>query len=172
MSYINNLHPDDHKDLYGIIEKVIAKMMPLWNMTLTGLKRIFYLEQRIRYDAPSGSPYFEYRCPEDQRPHVRPGHFYDEDVYNMRKWEKENRIYVQPEPGEFSSRGREYLPSDTSKGVDLFQDFQREGLQIIVKLASIELSPEKPEYKGGSWHVEGQLVIPLTLTDTLHQATC
>ncbi|KAL2802072.1 hypothetical protein BJX63DRAFT_415975 [Aspergillus granulosus] len=30
-------------------------------------------------------------------------------------------------------------------------------LQVIVKLANIELTPEKPEYDGGSWHVEGQL---------------
>ena len=30
-------------------------------------------------------------------------------------------------------------------------------LHIIVKLASIHLTPEKPEYEGGSWHVEGQL---------------
>ncbi|KAL2842538.1 hypothetical protein BJY01DRAFT_264474 [Aspergillus pseudoustus] len=30
-------------------------------------------------------------------------------------------------------------------------------LQVIVKLANIELTPEKPEYAGGSWHVEGQL---------------
>ncbi|QUC17481.1 uncharacterized protein UV8b_01722 [Ustilaginoidea virens] len=30
-------------------------------------------------------------------------------------------------------------------------------LQVIVKLASIHLTPEKPAYDGGSWHVEGQL---------------
>jgi hypothetical protein len=29
---------------------------------------------------------------------------------------------------------------------------------VIVKLANIELTPEKPEYEGGSWHIEGQLV--------------
>jgi hypothetical protein len=28
-------------------------------------------------------------------------------------------------------------------------------LQIIVKLANIELTPENPTYNGGSWHVEG-----------------
>lgn len=36
-------------------------------------------------------------------------------------------------------------------------DFRDEGLQVIVKLASIELTPEKPTYGGGSWHVEGLL---------------
>ncbi len=28
-------------------------------------------------------------------------------------------------------------------------------LQVICKLANIELTPEKPDYTGGSWHVEG-----------------
>lgn len=36
-------------------------------------------------------------------------------------------------------------------------DFRDEGLQIIVKLSSIELTPEKPQYEGGNWHIEGML---------------
>ena len=27
-------------------------------------------------------------------------------------------------------------------------------MQVIVKLANIHLTPEKPDYKGGSWHIE------------------
>jgi hypothetical protein len=42
--------------------------------------------------------------------------------------------------------------------VDLARDYAKRGLQIIVKLANIHLTPEKPEYAGGTWHVEGQLV--------------
>lgn len=42
--------------------------------------------------------------------------------------------------------------------VDLKKDYGERGLQIIVKLANIHLTPEKPRYEGGSWHVEGQLV--------------
>jgi Protein of unknown function (DUF4246) len=30
-SYINNLHPERHKDLYGVIEDIIAVAIPLWN---------------------------------------------------------------------------------------------------------------------------------------------
>jgi hypothetical protein len=30
-------------------------------------------------------------------------------------------------------------------------------VQVIVKYASIVLTPESPDYKGGSWHVEGML---------------
>jgi len=46
-SYINNLHPQRHKDIYGIIEKIIAKVIPLWNMTLTPLQEGFTTPPRI-----------------------------------------------------------------------------------------------------------------------------
>lgn len=35
----------------------------------------------------------------------------------------------------------------------LAQRFKDSGLQIIVKMASIELTPEKPEFPAGGWHV-------------------
>jgi hypothetical protein len=43
---------------------------------------------------------------------------------------------------------------------DLKRDYRERGLQVIVKLANIELAPEKAEYHGSTWHVEGQLVRP------------
>lgn len=39
----------------------------------------------------------------------------------------------------------------------LFTKFRQTGLQVIVKMASIELTPEKPDFAQGSWHVEGQM---------------
>ena len=56
-----------------------------------------------------------------------------------------------PEPGVFQ-------PLEEPPLFDLRKEFAANGLQIIVKLANIELTPEKPEYEGGTWHVEGQLV--------------
>nr|OQO25765.1 hypothetical protein B0A51_05975 [Rachicladosporium sp. CCFEE 5018] len=38
--------------------------------------------------------------------------------------------------------------------VRLEGDFQEKGLQVIVKLAGIELTPEKPVFEGGNWHLE------------------
>lgn len=35
-------------------------------------------------------------------------------------------------------------------------DFRGKTMQIIVKLANIMLTPEKPAYGGGTWHVEGR----------------
>lgn len=39
--------------------------------------------------------------------------------------------------------------------VNLEKDFRDRGLQVIIKISGIELTPEKPSYAGGSWHVEG-----------------
>jgi len=101
----------------------------------------------------------------------------DEDVElgDALKW-KFNRLrgILHPEPGV----GRETYPYDDWKAgrstkfrqtlsgprkdllnhdyyqVKLENEFRDRGLQVIVKLASVELTPEKPEYSGGDWHLE------------------
>jgi hypothetical protein len=55
-SYINNLHPDKHRDLYMIIQQIIAKAIPLWNMTLTPLKEMYSEWHRIEYDSVEYEP--------------------------------------------------------------------------------------------------------------------
>ncbi|KAH9896247.1 hypothetical protein F4778DRAFT_783527 [Xylariomycetidae sp. FL2044] len=66
-----------------------------------------------------------------------------------KKWE-EIRDPVLPEPRGFL--GTTYGPSQR-----LRDDFADRGLQIIVKMASIELTPEKPKLPEGGWHVEGMM---------------
>jgi hypothetical protein len=51
-----------------------------------------------------------------------------------------------PEPSGF--RPPNYEPAEK-----LATKFKDSGLQVIVKMASIELTPEKPEFPMGSWHV-------------------
>ena len=58
----------------------------------------------------------------------------------------------QPEPEKFEP------PIKPDPTIDLKGDYAKSGLQVIVKLANIHLTPENPSYEGGSWHVEGQLV--------------
>ena len=52
------------------------------------------------------------------------------------------------------------IPEPASEHIDygpglnrLIDRFQGVGLQVIVKMASIELEPNKPEFPGGGWHV-------------------
>jgi hypothetical protein len=44
-------------------------------------------------------------------------------------------------------------PIDYYPSQHLRDKFQRHGLQMIVKMASVELTPDKPEFPGGGWHV-------------------
>lgn len=49
-SYINNLHPHRHSDLYDVVAKIIDRTIPLWDMTLTSVKHNFINPLRIPYE--------------------------------------------------------------------------------------------------------------------------
>ncbi|KAF7967158.1 hypothetical protein HWV62_35668 [Athelia sp. TMB] len=143
-SYINNLHPKENKALYDVIEKIIAKAIVLWNRTLDPLVvRFAKTPLRIPFEGP------EYGNIDDIAPADRPAQGPEENDYHY-----EERLYelvlVPPPVGEYED------PEETEL-FDLHKEFADRGLQVIVKLANIHLTPEKPEYGGGSWHVEGQL---------------
>ena len=140
-SYINNLHPGENRPLYDVIEKILSRSIPLWNASLTE-----YREQRINYTK------VEYL--EEAVADVKQMDGESEDDFMERRDELLAKCPVKlPEPGEFKPP-KIY----ERKNVDLREMFAEKGLQVIVKLANIELTPENPEYDGGSWHVEGQLV--------------
>ncbi|KAK6815709.1 hypothetical protein PG987_016475 [Apiospora arundinis] len=50
----------------------------------------------------------------------------------------------------------EFSHVDYASKTNLRNRFRESGLQVIVKMASIELTPEKPEFPTGSWHEELQ----------------
>lgn len=158
ISYINNVHPVEHKALYGVIEKIIDRAIPLWNKSLTPAspwgERIQYGDD-IRY--VDGTEETEPTQGEDE----------DENVYwdRYEVWQAARQIEL-PEPCVDSFKPPNQLPPEDR--VDLHEDFKDSGLQVIVKLANIELTPENPEYEGGSWHMEGQLVsLPVILYSSL-----
>jgi hypothetical protein len=80
----------------------------------------------------------------------------DEDDYWERRaeWCEATRKVVLPEPNV------PFLPLPEPSKFNFKTRYAERGLHVIVKLAKIELTPEKPEYEGGSWHVEGQMVRP------------
>ncbi|RDB26315.1 hypothetical protein Hypma_006638 [Hypsizygus marmoreus] len=59
------------------------------------------------------------------------------------------------------ARQQDWHPGSDEKVLDL----------VIVKLASIHLTPEKPEYGGGTWHVDGQLNEHICATATYYYDT-
>lgn len=60
--------------------------------------------------------------------------------------------YIQlPEPAAYETRNRKSTEEEASK---FAQTIASKKLQVIVKLANVHLTPEKPSYDGGSWHIE------------------
>ncbi|KAL4904320.1 hypothetical protein BDW74DRAFT_29391 [Aspergillus multicolor] len=141
VSYINNLHPIKHRDLYRVIEQIITRTIPLWNISITQRDD---LPRRIEYETADYHP--------DEEP--EPEYNGQQDYFERYDAWSDKRKPKQPEPNPDL-----FQPpvGPTHELVNLYDSFRDKGLQVIVKLANIELTPDKPEYEGGSWHVEGQL---------------
>lgn len=149
-SYVNNVHPERHRDLASVLPELFARMLPLWENVLTDLRHPRPL--RITVDPYGWYESDEYDVPEPER-----DDFEDEESYTKayEAWEEaeeewwDNRRPVLPDAPAFA-------PPQVPGGSDRVS-LRGRRLQVIVKLATIHLTPDKPEYAGGSWHVEGML---------------
>ncbi|KAJ6510580.1 hypothetical protein C8R45DRAFT_964560 [Mycena sanguinolenta] len=134
--YINNLHPVLHQPMYPVIEDVLAAFVPLFERVLGDVNRE---NDRVAF-------------PDNQRL---------EAIYCI--WDPEGKQWPEEEPGSDEDEDatiKKVLPEAKEYNRDLEQQFSPVSLrgrtiQCIVKLANIHLTPEQPEYAGGSWHVEG-----------------
>jgi hypothetical protein len=158
LSYVNNLHPETHRELLAVLPEFIGRTLPLWENVLTDLRHP--RPPRIEADPygwyendptepveptePEKQPDGE-ADPEAQRAYEEAMEAYEEA---MEEW-YDNRRPTVPDAPDFVPPA---LP-DPSDRVDL----RGSRLQVIVKLATIHLTPDNPEYGGGSWHVEGML---------------
>ncbi|NEC05963.1 DUF4246 domain-containing protein [Streptomyces sp. SID7909] len=146
-SYVNNVHPEDHRELAAVLPELFGRMLPLLENVLTDLRH-------PRPPRIKANPYGWY----DSEPeHPDEDDFSDKDAYGdaLEAYEAavddwyQNRRPVVPDAPEFTAPE----PVDASDRVVL----RGRRLQVIAKLATIHLTPENPEYAGGSWHVEGML---------------
>jgi hypothetical protein len=161
-SYINNLHPENHRELYSTIEQVITKVIPLWKMavrsTLYRYERPRLIVKGDGYDHDAAE-----RVEEEMRQDWIERHQGqsgdssdtdseddDEDDEEEEECWKEKYIQV-PDPGPYEPRERKATDEDAST---FDATFSGNKLQVIVKLANIHLTPENPTYDGGTWHVE------------------
>ncbi|KAJ2933512.1 hypothetical protein H1R20_g3583, partial [Candolleomyces eurysporus] len=152
VTYINNLHPQHHRELYSLIEDLIQAAIPLWNLTLIRSYDLYETPKRIPYTECTYDPDPEY-WPEENQIQQEEGE--DNSAFWSRKeeWIENTREVELPEPAEeFDPR---ILERETN--LNLKEQYGELPLQVIVKLANIELTPEKPQYEGGTWHVEGKL---------------
>ncbi|HEY3506254.1 MAG TPA: DUF4246 domain-containing protein [Actinocatenispora sp.] len=143
-SYVNNVHPVAHRELASVLPEVFARLRPLLDNVLTDLRH----PRPLRIEADSYTWY-------DNAPGkpVEPDDDADEDAQTA--WEEasddwwDTRRPVIPDAPAFVAP---VAPDDAAR-----VDLRGRRLQVIVKLATIQLTPDKPEYPGGSWHVEGML---------------
>ncbi|KAJ2933516.1 hypothetical protein H1R20_g3587, partial [Candolleomyces eurysporus] len=150
LTYINNLHPEHHRELYSLVEDIIHASIPLWERTVIPDDDLRSTPRRIEYTCCTYNPDPE-EWPEEEQ--LQQEEDEDEDDFWDRKqeWIEATRVVEQPEPEEqFKSSILEREP------LSFKEKFGDLPLQIIVKLANIELTTEKPEYGGGTWHVEGK----------------
>ncbi|KAI8924640.1 hypothetical protein BC831DRAFT_297083 [Entophlyctis helioformis] len=158
-SYINNLHPIWSNSLYKTIAKVFERFVPLFE-TLFGYR--YSLELYI--DDPeslymTSRQLLAFETMVDDLPDDDDDEAYEAavDVVDMAKSDEIDvddedywngfidSGYLQPRlPATFSPKRRVAPVS-----------LRGHNLQVIVKLANIHLTPEKPEYGGDDWHIEG-----------------
>lgn len=189
-SYINNLHPTKHSEIYAVVEKLIETVLPAWDQCLLEKKRY-----GIHGPGRKGSRFTDYsgaddECMENWVPSdpadladveidLNQEVAYDwEEEEELRKWKiLRTPVLRDPDPykevayASFTSaadaptpRSKREEPAAQDTMGRLRRDFKDSGLQIIVKMASIELTPDKPAFPAGGWHVSGSCA---TLVGTL-----
>ena len=160
ISYINDLHPDLNRDIYDLLERLLAGFIPLFESTLTDLHRTNTLAQRIT----GRCHYVVWDAPDT------PEHSDDEEGWSaygkdMRQWALNRPINLPdvPETG---------YPGGLEKRKH-YVTLRNKTLQIIVKASEITLvrlhkpscpryphnrhaqSPQGPNFSDSPWHVEG-----------------
>ncbi|KAF7185222.1 hypothetical protein HII31_13497 [Pseudocercospora fuligena] len=177
-SYINNLHPGGNENLYRAIEDVITASVPMWLQTI--LSTQFLVGSRVKNDFDDGYVNLPENecldgCDEDncqdgyhylvavpEPKDFQPRHRVPRDVFELPGSEKYRASDLSapvkdssnvPDPAQVEL-DKTRMRDEVNRWKKVFAD---QGLQVIVKLANIHLTPEKPTYDGGSWHIEGQL---------------
>lgn len=166
VSYINNLHPVKHRNIYRIIEEVFNCIVPQFNMTMTPLKDMLHSRARIEYNKAEYHPIPKSVL--DREPQIKLNEAQSEFEERYENWRQENFKAVQPDVGIFipwavppglMKKLPEDLPSAVriERGVSLNKDYKDRGLQVITRILAVDLDPADPYFQT-DWHVDGQMV--------------
>lgn len=143
--YINNVHPTKHKELYSIIPEILQHALPMFERVLSDVIRPL-LPMRI---ATVGTGWHEEETADciwgGDIPYPNSSSE-EEYVEDPDKW-LGKREFETPDAREEYDGDLEVMNDQIS--------LKDRTLQVIIKLANIVLTPEKPHYPGGKWHVEG-----------------
>ncbi|KAJ8323136.1 hypothetical protein O5D80_008194 [Batrachochytrium dendrobatidis] len=128
-SYINNLNPIWHRDMYKCIAKIFKCFVPMFESLFRTMDPMFrYIDIYNGTDGYESSSQSDHDDMEPDTRVTRP-------------------VYVPTLPEHFKSK------YESAKPVSL----RGRNLQVIVKLTNIQLTPSKPKYDEGNWHIEGPI---------------
>jgi hypothetical protein len=144
--YINNLHPAQHQPLYRVIEEILSGFIPMFDRVLGDIDNQNLATATSRVSAgciwgdegPEGRPDYDEYLEETGD---------DEEIMEEEDWYESQKIF--PEANIYAGELEKTISPISLRG---------RTIQCIVKLANIHLTPEHPEYAGGSWHIEGMEV--------------
>ncbi|OQR99613.1 hypothetical protein THRCLA_06443 [Thraustotheca clavata] len=176
-SYINNIHPSQ-TTLYNKLQELFSIMLPLFELTIAATKQ----EPLQRYEVAHCVE--EYSTSEEELAYARhvlgpdadeDHELYDEvdfygEGYLQFRWTLYNQAKeagkedVQP-PIDFPKL-QDHFPIPTTPIPS--NSLVNSTLQVITKVATIQLTPEKPKYAGGSWHIEGMANEAIVATGILY----
>ncbi|KAJ3404063.1 hypothetical protein CcCBS67573_g04614 [Chytriomyces confervae] len=161
-SYINNLHRTKHAALYNDISQIFEHMVPMFELALGS----FSSDSITRI--PNSMDNAKYQVEQDEwlidefmiRKYGSGVDLKDEELRD--KAGNADDYYDFCDEVHSGSDRPAYMPGLPAKFVKEEHGSRvtpmklgGKSVQVIVKMATIHLSPEKPEYGGGSWHLEG-----------------
>ncbi|RSL49029.1 hypothetical protein CEP53_009311 [Fusarium sp. AF-6] len=179
VSYINNLHPVRDAPLYSIIERLIEKSLLAWDIVHRSTDKVFEVSRLQRIKA------IKYRCSVPEtcgytcEPNNRPDRIYEESEDFTeeserldREWWKATHELLLPEPILDEDRfvklqinhvhNKDFFKRDiqapSPRNPRAMMAMEVSQIQVIVKMANIHLTPEKPIYEGSPWQIEGQAI--------------
>ena len=148
--YINNVHPQKHASLESVVPKLLERAIPLWERVLSDIRRpLLPFRTKSKVEGSLPDCLFGGREPAQVSESEEEEYYADEDA-----WLSKQDLEL-PDARERYSGDLDVMktPTVSLKGTTI---------QCIIKLADIVLTPERPEYPGGKWHVEGVWVIAFT----------
>ncbi|WOO80290.1 uncharacterized protein LOC62_03G003804 [Vanrija pseudolonga] len=166
IGYLNNIHPVRHAGVYRMVEKLLDKALPLFAAAYDSVKtKDRLVGSRFPTDfwrctTPSlcGSDK-AYTTHDPMSGGCKAANYLiekeDATHQEQKDWFARTHPFVQPEP--LSSPEHLDAFSSTRRPFPTRLPWEGSDLQIIVSVGSILLTPDKPVYATGQFHVEGLL---------------
>jgi len=151
-SYINNLHPAVHPELYDVLGKLVYHFCPLFEAVFNhAITFRSYLRDANCHDA---------RKMDEEDDDSDYSDYYSRRTLRIDPWDEK----FDPTNYEISEEPKiGFIPENESDSTKL---------QIVVKAANIHLTPDNPQYGGGSWHVEGMKNERIVATGLYYYDNC